>query len=57
MADFKLRLSDDLAARSDVWVCYHGGRSRALRHLIACACAAKADGPAPPPGWPPDRRN
>ena len=39
MADFKLRLSDDLAARFDAWAGAHGGRSPALRHLIDQACA------------------
>ena len=34
MADFKLRLSDDLAARFDGWAAERGGRSPALRHLI-----------------------
>ena len=34
MADFKLRLSDDLAARFDAWAAARGGRSPALRHLI-----------------------
>ncbi|HEX5262658.1 MAG TPA: plasmid mobilization relaxosome protein MobC [Phenylobacterium sp.] len=34
MADFKLRLSDDLATRFDRWAAERGGRSPALRHLI-----------------------
>jgi hypothetical protein len=42
MADFKLRLSDALAARFDAWAADCGGRSPALRHLIARACAAQA---------------
>jgi hypothetical protein len=45
MADFKLRLSDDLAARFDIWAGAQGGRSPALRHLIGQACAD--DGAAP----------
>lgn len=45
MADFKLRLSDDLAARFDVWAGAHGGRSPALRHLIGQACAGDATAP------------
>jgi hypothetical protein len=48
MADFKLRLSDDLATRFDAWAGGHGGRSPALRHLIARACAAKAEGQTTP---------
>ena len=39
MADFKLRLSDDLAARFDVWAADRGGRSPALRRLIELACS------------------
>lgn len=39
MADFKLRLSDDLAARFDAWAGARGGRSPALRRLIDEACA------------------
>lgn len=38
MADFKLRLSDELAGRFDAWAADHGGRSPALRHLIDRAC-------------------
>ena len=34
MADFKLRLPDDLATRFDRWAADRGGRSPALRHLI-----------------------
>jgi hypothetical protein len=44
MADFKLRLSDDLAVRFDAWAGTHGGRSPALRRLIDQACATS--GPA-----------
>lgn len=39
MADFKLRLSDDLAARFDAWAGSCGGRSPALRRLIDQACS------------------
>jgi hypothetical protein len=39
MADFKLRLSNDLAARFDAWAAGRGGRSPALRHLIEQACS------------------
>jgi hypothetical protein len=42
MADFKLRLSDNLAARFDGWAAEHGGRSPALRHLIEQASSAGA---------------
>lgn len=50
MADFKLRLSDDLAGRFDAWAADRGGRSPALRHLIerACAGSAAAAGRLPP---------
>lgn len=50
MADFKLRLSDDLAGRFDGWAADHGGRSPALRHLIerACSTAPKPAGRLPP---------
>jgi len=40
MADFKLRLPDDLAARFDSWAAERGGRSPALRHLIEQASSA-----------------
>ncbi|HEX5775380.1 MAG TPA: plasmid mobilization relaxosome protein MobC [Caulobacteraceae bacterium] len=39
MADFKLRLSDDLARQFDAWASLRGGRSPALRRLIEVACA------------------
>jgi hypothetical protein len=39
MADFKLRLPDGLAAQFDTWAADRGGRSPALRHLVAQACA------------------
>jgi hypothetical protein len=42
MADFKLRLSDDLATRFDGWAAERGGRSPALRHLIEGASGAGA---------------
>lgn len=48
MADFKLRLPDDLAIRFDAWAGDHGGRSPALRHLISRACTAKAEAAATP---------
>lgn len=43
MADFKLRLSDDLAYRFDLWAGDYGGRSPALRYLIDRACSVKDD--------------
>jgi len=49
MADFKLRLPDDLAARFDGWAAERGGRSPALRHLIEQASGAGAH-PCEPPG-------
>ena len=42
MADFKLRLPDDLATRFDGWAAERGGRSPALRHLIEQASASGA---------------
>jgi len=50
MADFKLRLSDELAARFDAWAADRGGRSPALRHLIeqSCSGAPKSAGRLPP---------
>lgn len=49
MADFKLRLSDELAGRFDTWAADRGGRSPALRHVIerACSGAPKAAGRLP----------
>lgn len=44
MADFKLRLSDDLASRFDAWAADRGGRSPALRRLINETCAGKDGG-------------
>lgn len=51
MANFNVRVPDDMVARFDAWAAERGGRSPALRHLIDRACRA---GPAPPP--PPARR-
>lgn len=48
MADFKLRLPDELAVRFDAWAGDHGGRSPALRHLIARACGAQTKATATP---------
>ena len=41
MADFKLRLSNDLATRFDAWAGAYGGRSPALRHLIDRAVSTR----------------
>jgi hypothetical protein len=41
MANFKLRLPDDLATRFDAWAADHGGRSPALRQVIGQACAGQ----------------
>jgi len=47
VADFKLRVPDGLAARFDGWAAGRGGRSPALRRLMAEACGADlAAGPA-----------
>jgi hypothetical protein len=46
VADIKLRLPDDLAVRFDAWAGDRGGRSPALRHLIARACDAKDEAAA-----------
>jgi hypothetical protein len=45
MANFNVRVPDDLATRFDGWAAAEGGRSPALRHLIdrACAPASTAD--------------
>jgi hypothetical protein len=48
MADFKLRLPDDLAARFDGWAAERGGRSPALRHLIEQASGPGALSCEPP---------
>lgn len=45
MADFKLRMPDDLAARFDAWAAARGGRSPALRRLAAEACDGVTGGP------------
>ena len=42
MANFNVRVSDDLAARFDTWAGAHGGRSPALRHLIDRASRSAA---------------
>lgn len=42
MADFKLRLPNDLATRFDGWAAERGGRSPALRHLIEQASTPSA---------------
>lgn len=47
MADFKLRLPDDLAARFDTWAATRGGRSPALRRLAAEACEGAVGGARP----------
>lgn len=39
MANFNVRVPDELAARFDAWAGAWGGRSPALRHLIDGACA------------------
>ena len=39
MASFNVRVSEAMAARFDAWAGAHGGRSNALRHLIATSCA------------------
>ncbi len=44
MADFKLRLPDDLARRFDAWAADRGGRSPALRRLIDQACTGEDGG-------------
>lgn len=46
MANFNVRVPDDLAARFDAWAGAHGGRSPALRHLIDRA--SRGGGPAQP---------
>jgi hypothetical protein len=39
MANFNVCVSDELAARFDDWAGAQGGRSPALRHLVAQACS------------------
>ncbi len=48
MADFTLRLSDDLATRFDGWAAERGGRSPALRHLIEQVSPSAAPSCDPP---------
>lgn len=38
VANFNVRIGEDLAARFDAWASARGGRSPALRHLIEVAC-------------------
>ncbi len=38
VANFNVRVTDELAARFDAWAAGQGGRSPALRHLIEAAC-------------------
>jgi hypothetical protein len=40
MANFNVRVSDDLATRFDAWASAQGGRSPALRHLMDRASAS-----------------
>lgn len=44
MANFNVRVPDEVAARFDGWAGLHGGRSPALRHLIETACAGSTAG-------------
>ena len=44
MANFNVRVPDDLAARFDGWAGDVGGRSPALRRLIAQACSGAGSG-------------
>ncbi len=46
MANFNVRVPDEMVARFDAWASARGGRSPAVRHLIDRACRA---GPATPP--------
>jgi hypothetical protein len=39
VANFNVRVPDELAARFDAWAAAHGGRSPALRHLVDLACS------------------
>jgi hypothetical protein len=48
VANFNVRVPDELAARFDAWAGAHGGRSPALRHLVDQACSEPGrsrDGP------------
>lgn len=47
MANFNVRIPDDMADRFDAWAAAEGGRSPALRHLIDRACGP---GRSLPPG-------
>lgn len=42
MANFNVRVPDDLATSFDGWAAERGGRSPALRHLIEQACTSPA---------------
>jgi len=48
MANFNVRVSDDMVARFDAWAAERGGRSPALRHLIDRACRVCPAPPSPP---------
>lgn len=48
MANFNVRVSNELAAQFDAWAGAHGGRSPALRHLIEQASDAHASSCEPP---------
>jgi hypothetical protein len=45
VANFNVRVQDDVAARFDGWAGLHGGRSPALRHLIETACEGAKQAP------------
>jgi hypothetical protein len=47
MANFNVRVPDDLAARFDAWAGAQGGRSPALRHLIDRAAAPSRETTTP----------
>lgn len=49
MVSFNVRVPDDLGARFDAWAGSWGGRSPALRRLIADACSSSMSRP-PTPG-------
>ena len=49
MANFNVRVPDELATWFDGWAAERGGRSPALRHLIEQACASPAPS-CPTPG-------
>jgi hypothetical protein len=48
VAIFNVRLPDPQAARFDAWATPRGGRSVALRRLMAKACAGESESPATP---------